>query len=356
MQQTHLGKDSSTSTTYNPQTWVDVEKSGIKNIDTFRNGDESTATVNGRQEKLTETGNTNITIMGAIMRILCLIPQAFQLGISLVTSPYTSNGSINPISSSFQWFSIHDTVFGKISLFDINFFNVKSSASSTSNVNEIIKQQVASWFYAMRTLAIIASLIVLIYAGIKMAVSTLAEDQAKYKEMLLHWVSSFIILFILPYVLIFTLNVEESLRNMIPEQSQGTTFEQTIHKKISTDITSESIMTSVGAFILLVILTYYQVQFFAKYIMRLLKAAFLVIISPLITITYSLDTGKAYKKWFEQYVGVVFMQVIHTLIYSIFMFSASEIAVRAPIISVAFFMALSRGEKIFNYLFGLKVE
>ena len=346
------GSESKTET-YNPQSWLDVEKGGIQNFDTLTKDDESSATVNGRKEKLTETATTNITLMGTAMRILCLIPQSIQLVLSLATTGYVIGSTSG--SSSFHWFSIHDTVFGKISLFDINFFD-NTGASSSGNANLIIKQQVAGWFYAMRTIAMIGSLVVLIYVGIRMAISTIAEDQAKYKQMIMNWLTSFIILFILPYVLIFTFNIADSMIKLIPEQSKSSTFEETINKKVTTDLVSESIMPAVGAFALMVVLTYYQVIFFFKYMLRLLKAAFLVIISPLITITYALDKGKAHKTWFKQYIGVIFMQVIHALIYSIFMYSAGEIATRAPIIAIAFFMALSRGEKIFNYLFDLDVD
>ena len=48
------------------------------------------------------------------------------------------------------------------------------------------------------------------------------------------------------------------------------------------------------------------------------------------------------------------MQLVHAIMYVIFVFSASEIAAKAPLITVAFFMALSKGEKIFYALFKIK--
>ena len=47
----------------------------------------------------------------------------------------------------------------------------------------------------MRTVSIIGLIVTLLYLGIRMALSTIAEDKAKYKELLVSWLVSFIIVF-----------------------------------------------------------------------------------------------------------------------------------------------------------------
>lgn len=344
------------STSYTHQNFEDVEKEGMQNPDTILKDDESTATVNGKQQKITETGNTTWTVAGVVIRALSYIPQTFQTVMSLVISPYvTDGGSAGTIgSSSIKWFTIQDTVFGKISLFDINFFDTSNKSGVSNNPNVIIKEQVANWFYIIRTISMIGALLVLIYTGIRMAISTVASDQAKYKQMLLNWFVSFVVLFILPYAMMLILNIADSFIKLIPQKVGNSAFEQNINTTVNDKLLAEEFLPAFGAFLTLILLTYYQVKFFFRYLVRFLKVAFLIIISPLITVTYALDKGSTHKKWFQQFISAVFIQAIHAIIYSIFIFSAAEIATKAPIVAIAFFMALSRGEKIFTYLFNIK--
>ena len=79
-------------------------------------------------------------------------------------------------------------------------------------------------------------------------------------------------------------------------------------------------------------------------------------IAPLICVTYPIDTmgdneAQAFKNWTKQMITQVFLQAIHLLIYVVFIYSAGEIAVRAPIVAIMFFAALSNGEKIVRKAF-----
>ena len=94
--------------------------------------------------------------------------------------------------------------------------------------------------------------------------------------------------------------------------------------------------------------------FLIMYIKRMITIAFLILISPIITITYSIDKKSAYNIWLKELLGAIFMQLVNAIMYIVFVFSAAEIATKAPLITVAFFMALSKGEKIFYALFKLK--
>lgn len=55
---------------------------------------------------------------------------------------------------------------------------------------------VAVWYYALRTIASAILLVVLIYVGIRMAMSTVsAEQKASYKKMLVDWTVSLVLIF-----------------------------------------------------------------------------------------------------------------------------------------------------------------
>lgn len=85
----------------------------------------------------------------------------------------------------------------------------------TSSINRLVKENVAQWFYAIRSFALAALLVILIYIGIRMATSTIASDKAKYKQMLLNWLASIVILMILPYIIAAATTVCSATINVI---------------------------------------------------------------------------------------------------------------------------------------------
>ena len=65
-----------------------------------------------------------------------------------------------------------DILFNRVGITEIDFFNF---TGETSVVNTI-RTNIATWYYILRILAIIVLLAVLIYIGIRMAISTVASD------------------------------------------------------------------------------------------------------------------------------------------------------------------------------------
>ena len=125
--------------------------------------------------------------------------------------------------------------------------------------------------------------------------------------------------------------------------------------------TEESIWSILLYFITYVIIVGYEVYFFLKYFKRLLTMGFLVIIAPLITVTYPIDKAndgkaEAYVTWVKLFLSNAFMQAVHALMYTIFVFSASAIALKAPMIAIVFFIGVIKAEEVFNKLFGLSTK
>lgn len=156
-----------------------------------------------------------------------------------------------------QVFTIEDMLFGRFELFDIDFTNLESTESKDSvyvlsETNALIKKNVVGWFNAMRNFAIAALFAVLIAIGILMAISSIASERAKYKNMLIHWVASFVILMILPYIMAVAFAISDGCINAIRtvavnavtetvandkiEQTEGLNFEKTlVFGKANTD-------------------------------------------------------------------------------------------------------------------------
>ena len=70
----------------------------------------------------------------------------------------------------------------KIDLVNANIFNAETS----NKANNVIKQNVQKWYYAIWVMSIILNMVVLVYIGIRMAMSTVADEKQNIKANLLH--------------------------------------------------------------------------------------------------------------------------------------------------------------------------
>lgn len=315
---------------------------------------------------LGEAGDMASVIVKIIVKIFCLIPYSLQLLMTYVTvgdneqivsgSNFVEQTGELFDATKVNWFTIEKTVLGKVPIFDVNFFDVTTDDSETSSK---IKQSVASWYQVMYKLAQILSIVVLIYIGIRMAMASTSEDKANYKKMFKNWIVGFALLFLLHYIIVILLKLNNWLISLIPDSLLSKNYETSIVKNmIDVWDTKESIWSVLLYFITYVIMVGYEVYFFWKYFKRLLTMGFLVIISPLITVTYAIDKAddgkaQAYTAWMSLFISNTFMQAVHALMYAIFVFSASSIAEKAPMIAIIFFIGILKGEEMFKKLFNL---
>lgn len=112
-----------------------------------------------------------------------------------------------------------------------------------------------------------------------------------------------------------------------------------------------------------IVITIYQIKFFIMYMYRFLAMGFLIVISPLITVTYSATKTKisgkggkaaAFDTWLQEYMVNAFLMPLHAGIYMVFIISANEIFKVAPFLSVIFFATLSRAERIVKNILGMR--
>ena len=145
--------------------------------------------------------------MGLVARLINLPALEVDFIIShLANNP--SKGNIDDGLEEIFWFSIDKTVFNRVALFNINYFDTDESyeiadgVSITADDNNLaVKNSIVKNYYICRFIALAISLVVLIYIGIRMALSSVASEQAKYKKMLISWIESIIILFLMPYIM-----------------------------------------------------------------------------------------------------------------------------------------------------------
>lgn len=336
----------------------------------------------GTNSTKAETYGTSKT--GAIIGTLCRFIDFCVIQLDLIMSQLTVT-SISYTSGETNtdfWFTIDRAVFNKIGLFNINYFDYTEEGSSyevgngcvvTADPNNIeVKKSISQVYYICKIISLVLALLVLIYIGIRMAISTVASEQAKYKKMLFSWVESIAILFLMPYIMSAIFVFGESITGifydircslmgtMIPGSS-GTygVFEQSMRLSTFDSIFSEAgynlAMLSIAYWALL----YTEIKFLWLYSKRLLMVGFLILISPLITITYPIDKAgdgraQAFSTWMKEFLLNVLIQPLHALLYLIFILSANAIASESIIVAVALLFAMGQAERMVKVIFNMK--
>lgn len=221
---------------------------------------------------------------------------------------------------------------------------------------------IATWYIALRNLALIGLLSVLLYIGIRIIISSTAQDKAKYKKMLLDWFTAVLILFVLHYIMVFIINVTQKLTDIFTVTNisvDGTDKFITNIRNMATGNNNESYFTYFGYVIMYIALTILTIVFTIQYIKRLVFIAFLTMIAPLIALTYPIDRIKdgqaqAFSMWIREYVFNCLLQPIHLLLYTIFIGTASELVNVNPVYAIIVLAFFTPAEKFFRRMFGFE--
>lgn len=270
----------------------------------------------------------------AIAGIILYIPKLLVIiGGAIIQVIETLISIIGSENGMDKLLSIDHIFFNEVPLVDINIFDFQNAANSTISVGNVLlkfRENIASWYYAIRNLAIVFSLAVLVYIGIRMAISAVADEKAKYKKMFKDWFVSFALIFVLQYLMIFVIQTNNNLVEILAENR----LVQMQENKLITPIPlqtrllevafSPMLVRGVGATILYVMLVAMTFLFLIVYIKRLITISFLAIISPLITVTYAIDKAgdgkaQALNKWLKEFIFNVLIQPFHCIIYLVFL-------------------------------------
>ena len=250
---------------------------------------------------------------------------------------------------------------GQVKILDINFFDIDDD---TNNSMMIFRKNVAKWYFNIRTIAIVLSLAVLIYIGIRMAISSVASDKAMYKKMLIDWLVGFLVLVFLHYFIIVVVNLNNQLVDLVYSLKEDTNVSimQDYNGALIANIFSPSFVTGWGSLLLYIILIGTTVALFIMYMKRLFTVGFLIVISPLITVTYSMDKlgdgkSQALGTWMKEFLYNVLIQPFHCIIYMVFVSASITTLKDVPSLGNLLFSILSvlfifKAEDIIKKIFG----
>ena len=299
--------------------------------------------------------NTLINLLGGLIGIFTwvhrLIAMGIGLAVNILTAQIAFSEGADPSVSNTATITPREIFFNKVKLLDVNFLDT----SATGTVGTI-RSAVAKWYIVLRLLAISILLLILIYVGIRMAISSVASEKAVYKRALVDWIVSLALIFVLHYIIMFTVNVNSAIIKAIDTAATDTSEVS----KVFTELAGTSLgigwdaMAATVVYCMIVAQTFI---FLIKYLRRMLTVGFLILISPLITITYSIDKlgdqkAQALNNWLREFILNVLIQPFHCIMYVAFIDTAFGLIVD-PSKSNSAFTGISLSNGIVNSLIAI---
>ena len=289
----------------------------------------------------------------------------------------------------------------KIAMLDVNFINpnkytdveVNSASDDEASISltertgkkngQTLREIIASWYRAFRNIAIVGLLIVLVYIGIRIMISSTSTDKAKYKENLQDWFVALCLVFFIHYIMAGILTVTEKFTELIDDSVDPAIYvdaskakeNDTLHNDKLKNLQFRTTITGYVRFmsqadetgdaiaysIMFFALTIYTIMFTVTYVRRFLYVAFFTMIAPLVALTYPLDKirdgkAQAFNMWFKEYTMNVIIQPVHLLLFSVFIGSVMDLVAVNPIYAIIAMGFLIPAEKFIKKLFGLEAS
>lgn len=285
-----------------------------------------------------------------------------------------------------------ETIFSnKVPGLDINFIHpntdryqsVEEGQAPKESSAKALQEVISTWYVAFRNIAIVGLLSVLVYIGIRIVISSTAEEKSKYKERIMDWVVALCLLFVMHYIMSFVITLtEESVKifgdtqtidvevynsKVVGDEEERdaadikfkTTLMGYIRFMAQTDSSNQYIVTKTVYMIIYLVLVVYTLMFTYMYLKRVLYMAFFTMIAPMVAFTYPIDKitdgkAQAFNMWMKEYIFNALMQPMHLALYTMLMGSSMQLAVSNPLYALVAIGFLIPAEKFIRKMFGFE--
>ncbi len=273
-----------------------------------------------------------------------------------------------------------------------NKFDYDDSAGANGYVikgKSEMRDIVAGWYYSLRNFSIIAFLSVLVYVAIRMIMSSISQDKAKYKTMFKDWLVALCLLIVMNYLMVGILNFTSMITKAIGSGKTSSTLTQNIaydlyqfkehyardnaldtssdKKKVHYEFTDDpdateenwTTATFLTYILCFAVMAIYTMIFTVKYLKREFTIIFLVLLGPISCITYPIDKisdgkAQAFNKWLTEFIYQVLIQPFHLLLYIVLVGTATTLAGKNILYCIVCFAVLLPAEKFIKSMFGFK--
>ena len=255
--------------------------------------------------------------------------------------------SVEPVEGgTMKIYTIEDLFFNRIPLLDANMFTDTAGGKEVEEGSaiQIIRNVVKIWYISFRNMAIVVIAIIIIFAGLRMAISTVAEDKANYKKMLYNWTKALIIVLIM-HLFMYSVQVAnakmlELLHNSLiskydsqidpdtglPMSNTGQVYNTIVKRAF--DIRYK---IGIPGAIMYLVLTIYFIRLCFIYVRRYAGLIILTILAPLVAVKQALlsvrgKNSNEFGRWLGDYITTTFLQSIHALVFLTLITSAIDLA------------------------------
>lgn len=278
-------------------------------------------------------------VIDKILGIMFLIPKVIVIGYTGLMQKFVVADLVNAITgtSLVGNLTVEKIVFNEVPLLDINFFNITPELYEEQPVIYIIRDNIKSWYNGIRYLGIAGMLIVLVYIGIRIAITSIAEEKGKYKAMLKDWLISFLMLFVIHYIMIGVITLNEAIIGFF---TKGGANESSLFDQILVRAYDLRLSVGLPATIMYVILVVFTILYLFAYLKRFFTVAILTIFAPIVAVSYAIDKVKdgksqTYGLWLREYIYNVLIQSVHVLIYTVFIGTSIQMALSGMTVNEA---------------------
>ena len=277
-------------------------------------------------------GDIIMGMLNGLLGIFLWIPVAIG-GLLFVVVPYLILSLLFKLLGNTSFIvTPADIFYNRIPILSIDFFDFSTGGSDILS----LRTAIAKWFVTLSGISVVILLGVLIYISIRAVIASTGQSRAKYYKMFVNWLISLALLALLGIIIVASITGNNILVRIIEKASManldGMDFAATILKLMGYILTPLNIIRQLSSAIILATITIQTFKYTFIYIKRMIKIAFLIMISPLITITYSIDKiadnkSQALNTWMHVFIFNVFIQTFHALIFSVFFTLAFKISV-----------------------------
>lgn len=109
---------------------------------------------------------------------------------------------------------------------------VEDSGKEEVSTAKTLQPIISKWYKTFRNIAIVALLSILVYIGIRITLSSVANDKAKYKQMLIDWIVALCLVFLMHYIMAFSISIVKKINNMLTSVKQEDKSTEELKQKL----------------------------------------------------------------------------------------------------------------------------
>lgn len=301
-------------------------------------------------------------------------------------------------TSSGERISVESIFFNKIPILDANFFNFETAGgyslrlqedenSTQENSEETqmpldeqnvvyqLRKNLATWYVLIRNISIAIMLFILLYLGIRLAITSSSEKKADYKKHLTSWCIGMCVIFFLHFFMYAVFQINDTLVGICKDWSNRaaeTEVSELLEKSEKQEELNlyEAIRIKAYAFnweegvpgtIIYVFLVYLLVRFLVIYLKRYFTIYILAISGSFMGVKYALEgiAGKktgSLNKWLKDFSFNVLLQTVHAFLYVLFMsvaLSVSQTSLAGAAVGLVILNFMLKSDTIIVKIFGL---